>query len=46
VLVGCLEGDKPFSHIDIAGPAWHDKKGATGFGVKLITEWCRIQGQQ
>jgi leucyl aminopeptidase len=45
-LQNFIEGDKPFSHIDIAGPVWHDKKGATGFGVKLITEWCRIQGQQ
>jgi leucyl aminopeptidase len=30
---------KPFAHIDIAGPVWSDKIGATGFGVKLITEW-------
>jgi leucyl aminopeptidase len=30
---------KPFAHIDIAGPVWDDKTGATGFGVKLVTEW-------
>jgi leucyl aminopeptidase len=44
-LQNFIEGDKPFSHIDIAGPVWHDKKGATGFGVKLITEWCKKQGE-
>jgi len=43
-LQNFIEGDKPFSHIDIAGPVWNDKKGATGFGVKLITEWCKQQG--
>lgn len=32
-------GNKPFAHIDIAGPVWSDKNGATGFGVKLISEW-------
>eukprot|EP00548_Thalassiothrix_antarctica_P008322 CAMPEP_0194132022 /NCGR_PEP_ID=MMETSP0152-20130528/2597_1 /TAXON_ID=1049557 /ORGANISM="Thalassiothrix antarctica, Strain L6-D1" /LENGTH=585 /DNA_ID=CAMNT_0038826933 /DNA_START=197 /DNA_END=1954 /DNA_ORIENTATION=+ len=30
---------KPFAHIDIAGPAWDDKAGATGFGARLIIEW-------
>jgi leucyl aminopeptidase len=32
---------KPFAHIDIAGPVWDDKIGATGFGVKLVTKWVR-----
>lgn len=32
---------KPFAHIDIAGPVWNDKTGATGFGVKIITEWIK-----
>ena len=32
----------PFAHIDIAGPVWSDKLGATGFGARLVTEWvCR-----
>mmetsp|Transcript_12466 Transcript_12466/g.36758 ORF Transcript_12466/g.36758 Transcript_12466/m.36758 type:complete len:428 (-) Transcript_12466:94-1377(-) len=37
---------KPFAHIDIAGPVWSDKTGATGFGAKLVTEWVKRQGQQ
>jgi leucyl aminopeptidase len=36
---------KPFAHIDIAGPVWSDKDGATGFGAKLVTEWVTRQGQ-
>ena len=36
---------KPFAHVDIAGPVWDDKKGATGFGVKLITEWITKQSE-
>lgn len=36
--------NKAFAHVDIAGPVWDDKKGATGFGVKLITEWVSKQG--
>ena len=35
---------KPFAHIDIAGPVWDDKIGATGYGAKLVTEWVRRQG--
>jgi leucyl aminopeptidase len=37
----------PWMHIDLAGPAWITKdlpyleKGATGFGVRLITEYLR-----
>jgi leucyl aminopeptidase len=27
------------------GPVWNEKKGATGFGVKLVTEWVSRQGQ-
>jgi leucyl aminopeptidase len=30
---------KPFAHIDIAGPVWSDKDGATGFGAKLVVEY-------
>ena len=35
---------KPFAHIDIAGPVWSDKNGATGYGTKLIVEWVTRQG--
>jgi leucyl aminopeptidase len=35
---------KPFAHIDIAGPVWSDKVGATGYGAKLVTEWVCRQG--
>ena len=36
---------KPFAHIDIAGPVWSDKTGATGYGAKLVTEWVKRQGE-
>lgn len=39
-------GDTPWAHIDIAGTAWGgkhisywDSKYATGFGVRLLTQW-------
>eukprot|EP00522_Entomoneis_paludosa_P006074 CAMPEP_0172442352 /NCGR_PEP_ID=MMETSP1065-20121228/2809_1 /TAXON_ID=265537 /ORGANISM="Amphiprora paludosa, Strain CCMP125" /LENGTH=628 /DNA_ID=CAMNT_0013192189 /DNA_START=169 /DNA_END=2055 /DNA_ORIENTATION=- len=35
---------KPFAHIDIAGPVWDEKEGATGYGAKLVVEWVRRQG--
>jgi leucyl aminopeptidase len=35
---------KPFAHIDIAGPVWSDKLGATGYGARLVVEWVRRQG--
>lgn len=37
---------KPYAHIDIAGPVWSDKSGATGFGAKMVTEWVRRQGEK
>ena len=36
---------KPFAHIDIAGPVWNDKTGATGFGAKMVVEWITRQGK-
>jgi leucyl aminopeptidase len=36
---------KPFAHIDIAGPVWSEKSGATGYGTKLIVEWVTRQGR-
>lgn len=36
--------NKPFAHVDIAGPAWSDKAGATGYGARLVTEWVCQQG--
>lgn len=42
-------GKTPWIHLDIAGPAWitkerpHLEPGATGFGVRLITEYLREQ---
>jgi leucyl aminopeptidase len=36
---------KPFAHIDIAGPVWDTKSGATGFGAKMVAEWIRRQGE-
>jgi len=43
-LQNFVSGKKPFAHIDIAGPVWDDKIGATGFGAKMVTEWVRRQG--
>ena len=43
-LQNFVSSKKPFAHIDIAGPVWSDKVGATGFGAKLVTEWVRRQG--
>lgn len=37
---------KPFAHIDIAGPVWDDKSGATGFGAKMVTEWICMKGRE
>ena len=43
-------GGLPWVHLDIAGPAWITKdlpyleKGATGFGVRLVTDYLRTQG--
>ena len=41
-----VTNNKPFAHIDIAGPAWNSKTGATGYGTKLVTEWVCQQGKQ
>lgn len=43
-LTNFVSPKKPFAHIDIAGPVWNDKSGATGFGNKLVVEWVRRQG--
>jgi len=35
-----VEDEKPFAHIDMAGPVWNFKTGqASGWGAKLVTEW-------
>ncbi|EJK58205.1 hypothetical protein THAOC_21689 [Thalassiosira oceanica] len=44
-LTEFVDKKKPFAHIDIAGPVWDDKTGATGFGAKLVAEWVRRQGE-
>jgi len=44
-LQNFVSSKKPFAHIDIAGPVWDDKTGATGFGTKLVTEWVSKQGK-
>ena len=36
-------GSTPWAHVDMAGPVWSDKKGATGFGVKLLVDWLHRQ---
>jgi leucyl aminopeptidase len=33
------KGDKPFAHVDMAGPVWSAKADhTTGWGAKLVTE--------
>lgn len=44
-LTEFVDKKKPFAHIDIAGPVWDDKEGATGFGAKLVAEWVKRSGQ-
>eukprot|EP00545_Synedropsis_sp_CCMP1620_P013584 CAMPEP_0119027254 /NCGR_PEP_ID=MMETSP1176-20130426/36791_1 /TAXON_ID=265551 /ORGANISM="Synedropsis recta cf, Strain CCMP1620" /LENGTH=607 /DNA_ID=CAMNT_0006983133 /DNA_START=21 /DNA_END=1844 /DNA_ORIENTATION=- len=44
-LENFVDKKKPFAHIDIAGPVWSDKTGATGFGARMVTEWVTRQGQ-
>ena len=44
-LQNFVSGKKPFAHIDIAGPVWNEKIGATGFGAKLVAEWVKRQGE-
>lgn len=50
IMGGCFlkhfVGDTPWAHLDIAGTAWGgkhipylDAKHATGYGVRLLTEW-------
>jgi leucyl aminopeptidase len=40
-------GETPWAHVDIAATAWHDnekpymKKGATGFGLRLLVELAK-----
>jgi Leucyl aminopeptidase len=43
-LQNFVDKKKPFAHIDIAGPVWDDKSGATGFGAKLVHNWISKQG--
>lgn len=38
--------DKPYAHIDMAGPVWAAKSGATGWGAKLVTEWVCASGRE
>jgi leucyl aminopeptidase len=28
-----------WAHLDMAGPVWHDKHGASGFGAATLTSW-------
>ncbi|KAL7520926.1 LOW QUALITY PROTEIN: hypothetical protein ACHAWF_000281, partial [Thalassiosira exigua] len=44
-LTEFVDKKKPYAHIDIAGPVWDDKSGATGFGTKLVSKWVCRQGE-
>jgi leucyl aminopeptidase len=46
-------GATPWAHVDIAGTAWGaknipylDAKNASGYGVRLLAEWIRIEAGQ
>jgi leucyl aminopeptidase len=41
-----MEYKDQLNYIDIAGPLWDDKRGATGFGVKPITEWVSAEAER
>lgn len=34
-----VDENMPWAHLDIAGPVWKDKSGATGFAVSTLVEW-------
>lgn len=36
----------PWAHVDLAGPVWSDKSGATGYGVRFLSEWVIRQGKK
>jgi leucyl aminopeptidase len=47
-FIGAFVNDKvPWAHLDIAGMAWaakedpHRPKGATAYGVRLLTDWLQ-----
>lgn len=33
-----------WAHLDIAGPVWDEKAGATGFGAATLAHWVMAQG--
>jgi len=45
-LQNFVSKDKPFAHVDIAGPVWDDASGATGYGAKLVTELIVQESKQ
>jgi leucyl aminopeptidase len=44
-----MDSNIPWAHLDIAGVAWtnkeeaHRAKGATAFGVRLVTDWLQVE---
>jgi len=57
IVGGCFlkefVGDTPWAHIDIAGTAWGGKnipylnpKHATGYGVRMLSEWIRREAMR
>ncbi|GAX17030.1 leucyl aminopeptidase [Fistulifera solaris] len=46
-LQNFVDGNKPFAHIDIAGPVWNFKASqASGYGVKLLVEWVQQRAKE
>ncbi|GAX25323.1 leucyl aminopeptidase [Fistulifera solaris] len=46
-LQNFVDANKPFAHIDIAGPVWNFKTSqASGYGVKLLVEWVQQRANE
>jgi leucyl aminopeptidase len=45
-LLNFVDPKKPFAHIDMAGPVWDEKSGATGYGAKLLTSLILLESKK
>lgn len=46
-LQNFVDSNKPFAHVDIAGPVWNFKTSqASGYGVKLLVEWVQQRARE
>jgi leucyl aminopeptidase len=45
-LTNFVDPKKPFVHMDMAGPVWDEKSGATGYGAKLLTVMILLESKR